>query len=142
MVGINGGLEVDADFYSFSIIDDEPIFIFEAGIGYDVVATYSQIKKDYKIVEAGDNVIRGYLIRDYVNENDIKHILGVKCPIVIKDVNYYDIHNYSLIVKYGYDEDSIRKARKWFKNQIDKEYADKNALIAGNWFNVYKTFKA
>ena len=122
MVGVNGGLEVDEDFYSFSIIDDEPILIFEVETGYDIVSTFSQVKKDYYIVEVGSSIPSGYLFNKGIHINDIKSMLGVddKCLITYKDVKYYDVYNYDLIKSFGNTDDNGVKARKWLRNQVLK----------------------
>ena len=122
MVGVNGGLEVDEDFYDFSIINDEPILIFEVETGYEIVSTFSQVKKDYYIVEVGSSIPSGYLFNKGIHINDIKSMLGVddKCLITYKDVKYYDVYNYDLIKSFGNTDDNGVKARKWLRNQVLK----------------------
>jgi len=122
MVGVNGGLDVDEGFYNFSIVNDEPIFIFEVETGYDIVSTFSQVKKDYNIVEVGSSIPSGYLFKKCITTNDIRDMLGVseKCLIRYRDVNHYDVYNYDLIQKYGWDGESALKARKWLRDELIK----------------------
>jgi hypothetical protein len=118
MVGLNGGYDVDDGFYNCSIIDDEPILNFSAGMGYDVIASYSQIAKDYDIIKVNGGC--GYLYPKSSSLKDIKDdFYNVKDGgITRKDVNYYDVYNYDLIVSYGDDNEGKEKARLWFKNKV------------------------
>lgn len=120
MVGLNGGYDVDDGFYNCSIIDDEPILNFRAGMGYDVISTYSQIKKDYKLITFKSSCGGGYLYPKSTSLEDIKnHFYNVKDGSIIeKEVNYYDLYNYDLIVSYGDDNEGKEKARLWFKNKV------------------------
>ena len=121
MPEINGGYhEANVKFYDLSIVDDEPVVVFQTGLLGDKLSTYSQIKNDYKIVEIN---MRGYLFSKNKSNHDIcwafDYPLGY--PMEEREVTHSEIYNYQFIVKYGKDADSSAKARKWFMNELAKE---------------------
>ena len=111
MVGVNGGLDVEEDFYSFSIIDYEPIFIFRVGDGFDCVSTFSQLKKDFRFIGK-------YLFKNQITIKDIRHIFHSPEKVKETELTFYKVYNYDLIVSFGSCKESEDKARKWLINKI------------------------
>ena len=123
MVGLNGGYDVDDGFYNCSIIDDEPILNFRTSMGYDVISTYSQIKKDYKLITFRSSCGGGYLYPKSTSLEDIKDdFYNVKDGgIIEKEVNYYDLFKYDKITfsnNDDYESINYKKAYDWFKNKV------------------------
>lgn len=141
MVGLNGGLDVDEGFYNFSIIDDEPILIFSAGQGYDIVSTYSQLKTDYKIITFKSGWGSGYLYPKNMRLDEIKGDFNNGVNLIEKEINHYDVFNYDRIVSFGdfgdYKGENYKKAYNWFMNEVFKNTpSEKTSWIKRNTADI------
>ena len=128
MACMNGGYE-GTDNPDSIRIDNEPYINFNVGIGgMDYITTFSQLKKEYKIMvfrnKHGRNISRGYLIEKPTTVLQFKYHFGnIDDPdeVFESELTYYDVWNYDAIVSYGETEENENKAREWFKKKQEEE---------------------